>query len=292
MKPILKGYLRLCRPPNLPTAAADIVAGLAIAGFYENSEAVCDALFLVFSSVFLYAGGVVFNDYFDYELDKVERPERPLPLGVVKPRGAFLFGLLLLLVGQGLALWVSLISGAVAFTLILSILLYDSMAKHHLFFGPLNMGICRGLNLLLGVSIFQEFMPWPYTAVPIFFIFAVTLISRGEVHGNNKGNIVLSGVLYALVILCVIVMHYWYEGFEFWYVLFLGLFALMVYVPLIRAYHKNTPKNIMKAVKAGVLSIILLDAALAVAHTNVVLGLLLVMLLPLSIILAKAFAVT
>ncbi len=34
MNPVLKGYLRLARPANLPTAAADVLAGVAIAGVF------------------------------------------------------------------------------------------------------------------------------------------------------------------------------------------------------------------------------------------------------------------
>ena len=77
----LKGYLRLCRPANLPTAMADVIAGLAIAGAFSFDEPkldtfqVLDLLTLIFASVFLYAGGVVLNDVFDVEIDRVERPE-------------------------------------------------------------------------------------------------------------------------------------------------------------------------------------------------------------------------
>ena len=62
---------------------------------------------LVFASVFLYAGGVILNDVFDYKLDKVERPERPIPSGVVSLRNASLYGSLAMLIGLALAYSVS-----------------------------------------------------------------------------------------------------------------------------------------------------------------------------------------
>ncbi|NKI31931.1 UbiA-like protein EboC [Croceivirga thetidis] len=292
MNPILRGYLRLCRPPNLPTAAADILAGLAIIGAFSSPSWPVEALFLVVSSIFLYAGGVVFNDFFDYEIDLVERPERPLPSGTIPLKNAAIFGALLMLTGLLLATLVSIFSGVVALVLILTILLYDSWGKNHSFFGPLNMGLCRGLNLLLGMSLVQTFDYWQYALIPVLFIFAVTLISRGEVHGNNKKNIIFAGVLYGLVLISVMLLNNLYGVEQFGYLLFLGLFAIMVLIPLIRAYRENIPKNIMKAVKAGVLSIILLDAAIASAFAGLQIGLLIVLLLPLSILLAKAFAVT
>ncbi|MBT8235939.1 MAG: ubiquinone biosynthesis protein UbiA, partial [Bacteroidia bacterium] len=81
MWPRIMGFLRLMRPANLPTAGADILAGAAIAGAVSTqipftlNTAISDLLLLFFSSVSLYAGGVVLNDYFDADLDALERPE-------------------------------------------------------------------------------------------------------------------------------------------------------------------------------------------------------------------------
>ncbi|WP_424989222.1 UbiA-like protein EboC [Flagellimonas sp.] len=299
MSPRLKAYLQLCRPANLPTAAADVLAGTAISGLFAVDGAfqladiaVLPFLLLVMASVFLYAGGVVLNDVFDIEIDRVERPERPIPSGVVPLGKARSLGFVLLAVGIGLAFFVGKTTGLIAVFLALSILSYDKFAKHHPRLGPLNMGVCRGLNLLMGISLLGTFQYWPYVLLPIVFIFAVTMISRGEVHGENKGNIRWAGLLYGLVIAGVVYLHYTYAKNDFWYVLFLVLFGIMVFRPLIIAYRDNTPNHIKNAVKSGVLSIVLLDASLAVAHSNLLLGILILLLLPLSIFLAKQFAVT
>ncbi len=299
MGPRLKAYLQLCRPANLPTAAADILAGISISGLFAGLGAFeipdinfLPALTLVMASVFLYAGGVVLNDVFDIEIDKVERPERPIPSGMVPLGKAGMFGFVLLLVGICLAFLADQQSGLVSIFLALAILCYDKFAKHHAILGPLNMGVCRGLNLLMGISLLNTMENWPYVLVPVVFIFAVTMISRGEVHGKNKGNIMLAGLFYIVVLSRVFYLHQVYAKSDLWYVLFLLLFAYMVFKPLIKAYRNNTPENIKKAVKAGVLSIILLDAAMAVAHANLIIGVLMLLLLPLSIYLAKQFAVT
>lgn len=299
MGPRLKAYLQLCRPANLPTAAADILAGMSISGLFAGLGAFdipavdfYPAFMLIMASVFLYAGGVVLNDVFDMEIDKVERPERPIPSGIVPLGKARSFGFGLLLVGIYFAFLANIDSGIISIFLALAILSYDRFAKHHAFFGPLNMGVCRGLNLLMGISLLNSMESWPYVLVPVVFIFAVTMVSRGEVHGKNKGNIVLAGLLYVLVLIGVYYLHHVYAEGDLWYLMFLLLFAFMVFGPLIRAYRENTPVNIKKAVKAGVLSIILLDAAIAVAHSNSIIGLIILLLLPLSMYLAKQFAVT
>lgn len=296
----IRGYLQLCRPANLPTAAADVLAGLAIAGLFNVTDFIWDpnlvfpleALLLVASSVFLYAGGVVMNDVFDADLDASERPERPIPSGVVSLKSATILGSLLLLVGFLISLSVSEYTGIVAAILVIAILSYDKFAKHYGFFGPLNMGICRGLNLLLGIAYMQQWEQGMYCLVPVLFVFAITMISQGEVHGNNKRNIALAGGLYVFVIFYVSILHLKSSMPLVYQLPFFILFAIMVLLPLIRAYRVNSPKNIKKAVKAGVVSIVILDATMAIAHTNLGYALAILLLLPLAMGLGKLFAVT
>src|SRR5690606_33223665 len=188
-------------------AAADIISGAAIAGIYAAGwslpqEQIADLLLLILASVCMYAGGVVLNDVFDLKIDKEERPERPIPSGVVPLKTASFLGGGLLALGTLLAFVCNLYTGIVSVFLAGAIVLYDSTAKHHSFFGPLAMGTCRGLNLLLGMCIlgFPIMTTWIYIIIPIIYISAVTLISRGEVHGNNKRNLVFSALLYLFVI--------------------------------------------------------------------------------------------
>ena len=90
----LHPYLMLIRPANIVTAMSDILAGAAIAGyFFElNTPSLLNLIFLLLSTSCLYAGGIVFNDIFDLDIDRTERPERPLPRGQVSLKNARFFG--------------------------------------------------------------------------------------------------------------------------------------------------------------------------------------------------------
>lgn len=293
------GFARLARPANLPTAAADICAGIAIGLYIQSIDAglflpehIGITLSLVFSSVFLYAGGVVFNDVFDAELDAIERPERAIPSGLVSLGEAKIWGSLLLLSGILLAFNCTVVSGIIAVLLAAAIFMYDAYSKHHGFLGPLNMGICRGLNLLLGISILGSIMPWWISIVPIIYIFAITLISRGEVHGNNKNHILWAGILYAIVVIAIALILGLQTNELLIVVPFLILFAILIFLPLSRAYRENSPKNIKKAVISGVLSLIVMNACWVAGFSSWYLALGVLLLLPLSVILSKLFAVT
>ena len=146
---LIKPYLQLVRLPNVFTAAADSLAGWLLA--VGTLEAPRRWLPLVLASVFTYAGGIVLNDVFDLEVDRNERPNRPLPSGRVGLRFAKLLGVGLLLSGVTLAKFsgVAYALGAEC-TLVLCVLVYNAGLKRSVL-GPELMGACRGLNLLLGL---------------------------------------------------------------------------------------------------------------------------------------------
>src|SRR5690606_25105535 len=110
-------------------------------------------------------------------LDKQERPERPIPSGLIGKKPAAVFGTLLLLAGiasAGLAQPETIFSLSTLLAIIIAIaaVTYDRWMKHHDFLGPLNMGFCRGCNLLLGMSIIPNALReyWYLAIVPVIYI--------------------------------------------------------------------------------------------------------------------------
>ena len=290
----VRAFLSLTRPANLVTAIADVLAGMAIAGYFNDfSPAPAPVGWLCLGTVCLYGGGVVFNDVFDAELDAVERPERPIPSGVVSRSAATGLGAVLLAIGIAASFMVNQTAGLLAIGIAVASLVYDRFGKHHTLLGPLNMGLCRGLNLLLGVSILPEQVgPWAWVGlVPIVYIAAITMISRGEVHGGSAGTLRLAGLLYALVIGCVAALAQRQQQLGT-ALPFLILFGYYIFPPLWRAVREPVGQNIGLAVRAGVLSLIVMNAAWVAAFASFPLALLVFCLLPLSRLLAKVFAVT
>jgi 4-hydroxybenzoate polyprenyltransferase len=290
----LIGFFRLTRPANIVTAVADILAGIAISGFFlRPHEDLSSVVWLILSTIGLYGGGVVMNDVFDATLDKAERPERPIPSGLVSPAQGTVLGVVLLTVGVVLAFLVSTLSGMLALVIAVAAIVYDKWGKHHSFFGPLNMGFCRGLNLLLGLSIIHSTVNnlWFIAVVPIIYIAAITMISRGEVHGGKKATLYTAAVLYALSMSGIFYISLQREH-AIITTFFIGLWAFMVFLPLNNAIRQPIGKMIGRAVKAGVLALILMNAAWAAAFGATYLALIIILLLPLSILLARVFAVT
>jgi 4-hydroxybenzoate polyprenyltransferase len=170
---------------------------------------------------------------------------------------------------------------------------YDKWGKHHSFLGPLNMGLCRGLNLLLGMSIFAGTLLayWSISLVPIIYIAAITMISRGEVHGGKKTTLFAAVVFYCIVIACILATAI-VNGSLVYAIGFVVLFIALIFPPLQKALREPKGPLIGKAVKAGVIALIVMNASWAAAFDAFYFALLILLLLPLSIWLAKLFAVT
>jgi 4-hydroxybenzoate polyprenyltransferase len=299
----LWAYLQLARPANILTAWADILLGCAAAGEVSQIQAVLAGYasisvlaplgWLLLATTGLYGGGVVFNDVFDAELDAKERPERPIPSGRSSRQGAALLGSVLLVGGILAAGQVSFLSAVLAIGVALAALLYDSFGKHQNIFGPINMGLCRGGNLLLGVSVGMGLADrWFLALLPIVYIAAVTAISRGEVQGGKRETGILALVLAGLVISGILGL-----GFLPMYHLpsvipFVLLFAGLVLPKFIKATQDPSAETIRQAVKSGVLALIVMDAAVAAGFAGWIYGAMVLLLLPLSILLARLFAVT
>ena len=299
----LFAYLQLTRPANVITAIADIWAGFTIGGgwiYYSISNYSGEPypwvnfLLLSLSTIGLYAGGVAFNDIADAELDAIERPERPIPSGRASKKNAVIFASLLLIWGIACAFLVSITSGIIALFVATCALLYDYWGKHQNFLGPINMGFCRALNLLLGVSAVpgSVFQFWPIGILPLVFVAAITIISRGEVHGKNRKALFAGGIMYGVIFLAILVLAYLERPGNWEVIPFLVLLGAMLFPPLVKAIQTQEPKFIGKSVKAAVLSLIIVNASLAAAVAGWTIGVIVLLLLPISLWLAKKFAVT
>ncbi len=277
---------------------SDIIAGVAIAGLFTlnfwNQDVVLDLCLLIFSTSCLYGGGIVFNDVFDIEEDKIHRPERVIPSGKVSLKQAKRFGVLLFLFGILAAFGVSILSGGLATGITLLALLYDKYSKHHLVMGPLNMGACRGANLLLGMSIVQP-IPSGFLWIgllPIIFVAAITLTAQKESQGKNKRAIMVAMALDATIVAGILLISRYFNFSLKSASIFIVLWYGVNFLAKLKAIRHNHPIAIKKAVKTGVLSLIPLNASYVAGFGSIYLGLATLCLLPLSIYLAKKFAVT
>lgn len=185
----LREWAILLRAPNLFTIPGDIIAGHFLAVPFSEGALSYRILFLIGSSLFLYSGGLILNDWFDLERDRLRRPHRPLPAGRISARTALVVAVLLFGAALGLAAAVGRGSLALAAAILILIVFYNGAARRVPLLGFVTMGLCRGANLLLGASIaFPALSPVVLiaAAVEICYVAAVTAAAFGETEGPPR----------------------------------------------------------------------------------------------------------
>ncbi len=171
--------------------------------------------------------------------------------------------------------------GLVAAVLAACILAYDAGLKHTLL-GPVGMGSCRGLNLLLGMSHAPELggpVAWLAAASYGLYVAGITVISRSETQGEDRRGLVTGLTFENLALLglaAAAMAHHRFpqpapdrpliplEG-----LLVLGLVAVIVNQTAVNAIQQPTPASFQKAVKTGILSLVWLNVGLVAAVRGV-----------------------
>jgi 4-hydroxybenzoate polyprenyltransferase len=285
----LLAFLQLCRFAAVFTAMADIFLGYLLA-HQDGFESERDFGLLLGSSAFLYLAGMVFNDVFDRQDDVLERPKRPLPSGRISVREAVSLGTCLVVLGFTLSCAVGIPSAIVAGLLTGCIFLYDGVLKSTPI-GPLVMGGCRFLNVILGAStasfVTGESATWSMPQLAVAFglgvyITGVTWFSRHEAGESPRWQLAgaLMTVNFGLVILIGFVVHWpdvllsreaidaglrWGTSMaeRSWNTaLALGFIGIIINRRLLAAVFDPSPAKVQASIRTMLLSIIILDASL------------------------------
>lgn len=268
--------LQLIRLPNVLTAAADSLAGWLLGG--GSLGEVGRWAPLAIASMVLYAAGMALNDVFDVEIDRQERPGRPIPSGRVSLSFAGGVGAMGLVVGP-LVAWLSGSSASliVAGVLAAVILAYDAGLKRTVL-GPGVMGACRGLNLLLGLTHTPALggpVTWLAAAMYGLFVCGITWVSRSETESGRTGNLLVGLTVQDLALIGLMAAALQsgkypnplpgrplipLEG-----LLVLALVALAVNLAATRAIYQPVPAVIQKTVRTGILALVWIDVGLVAA---------------------------
>jgi 4-hydroxybenzoate polyprenyltransferase len=318
-------YAQLVRLPNTFTAMADIFLGALATGWLsgrcrwfldvwsrpqgsspapasEELQRWAMFLCLLAASTLLYWAGMVWNDYFDLEQDRRERPSRPLAGGRVSLRTGVVLGLSFLAAGVLFAALADLLAGSgkwrslpIAGALVVAIFLYDGVLKKT-WAGPILMGSCRFLNVLLGLTIVGGWPPawgWLLALIIGTYICGVTWFARTEAQVSSKpmligaGALMLTSLVLALTVPALVLEI---PALDFqpsrYFPYLLAAFGTYLGIAVIQAIRQPQPAWVPMAIKRSLLGLVVFDALLASAFVGTA-GLLLIVLLIPGIVLGR-----
>lgn len=176
----MRALLELVRAPAALSVPGDTMAGAAAAGRRPAPG-------LALASVLMYWSGMALNDWADREADAIERPERPIPSGRIRPGAAL--GLAAALTGAGLA--TAAVAGGrrgltAAGLLAGAVWAYDLGLKRTAA-GPASMAACRVLDVLLGAGE-QTKAAVPAALAIGAHTYGISVLGRAEVTGAAPGT--------------------------------------------------------------------------------------------------------
>ncbi len=194
----LADLFRITRPLN------SLAAGLAaIVAYLIATGTIVPAVLLLFAVVALVTGaGNVINDYFDVEIDRVNRPDRPIPAGQVSLPAARAFAATLFLGGILVCLFTSALCIAIAIINSLLLIGYAARLKRTPLFGNIAVSYLAASMFLFGGALdgLQGLSRvLPFAVMTFFAMLARELVKDAEdVDGDRASGAVTIPIRYGI----------------------------------------------------------------------------------------------
>ncbi|HJR85507.1 MAG TPA: UbiA family prenyltransferase [Nitrososphaeraceae archaeon] len=253
---------------------------------------------LVTISILLYCVGLVLNDLFDYEVDKKERPNRPLASGKISKKAAMILVTILAAISLILSLLVSVTTFSISVLLLVIIFGYDKYLKNTQA-GPFTIAAARVGNIILGTTVNisnienfpQNFLLIFILTITFVYVSLIGFLSRYEVQGFSVKirsyliPSIIAGIIFSIVIFNLIGL------LKYQSLLILALFSFIMAKTIYRIHNKEST-GIQQAIKQMILSIIVLDSTFLTGIAGLEIGLPVLILLAPLLVLAKKMYMT
>lgn len=318
----MRDWGQLVRLPNVFTLFSDCMAAAVVAtGTFWPLTAFVPT---VVASLCAYWAGMILNDVVDLEDDRKERPSRPLASGKISPvvaghiaKGMLLIGPILILAVNTFhtssQLWL-LSSFAAAVVLSVTALAYNSVLKKTPL-GPILMGLCRSLNILMVGSTLlavnsdvdaaadMPYALWALSAGIGIYILGVTVYASQE-ERESASPVLVAGMFFEVFGLLIIAAIPWWlteKGAEAvaWtldplrgYPLLIGLIGLTVVNRSFSGVMHPVSRKVQLAVRHAILTLILVDASVVLMWGGTWFALAVVLLLLPALVSAMRFRST
>ena len=223
----LLGYIMIIRPLNVFLGGLTILISSLIIKYEGPAISVILPVFVV---MFFTMGANTLNDYFDYEIDKINRPDRAISSGLVLRNHALILSIFSLFVGVLIALRLNkdsqLLSIGVSLPLIIA---YNVKLKNYALIGNIIVSLILAMSFIYAGLVFKKTEP---LIIPALLAFGLTLVREivkdlADIKGDKSAGLMTFPIVYGkkkTIILCTILS------------LFLGIGS---FIPFLTGYYNT-----------------------------------------------------
>ncbi|MBU4535502.1 MAG: UbiA family prenyltransferase [Euryarchaeota archaeon] len=179
----MNAYLEILRPGNALMAVITIVLMVLISGnFNIDAIVACTIVFIATGA------GNSINDYFDYKIDAINRPERPMPSGRISQKNAGIYSAVLFVVATLLGFLIGIIPGIIVLSSSLLMIYYAYSLKKMCLVGNITISFLTGLSFVLGGVVLGELLISFYLGIFAFLMTMAREIVKDmeDMEGDKK----------------------------------------------------------------------------------------------------------
>ena len=263
-----RGFFLLSRPVNVAIAMMSIYVAAVLTGHIESLQKVIMACL---SGGLIAAAANAINDYYDVEIDRINRPGRPLPRALISMKEALVFSLLGFAGGISMSLSINFYAFLIATTFSLLLFWYSSHLKRTVVLGNLTVSLATAFAFIYGGVAAGHF---EHALIPAAFAFLMhfgrEIIKDMEdvegdranqartlpiVHGFSVAKSLVTATLGLLVFLTLVPHFLHIYGRWYFYIVMFGVngVILIVLLSMWKNPHRTNLRRLSAVLKADML---------------------------------------
>jgi geranylgeranylglycerol-phosphate geranylgeranyltransferase len=248
------------------------LAGAYIGAMVAGAPIISTPVVLAMVVVFLVgAASMPFNDYFDYEIDKISHPKRPIPSKRLTPREALYFSIILFGLALGISLFINLLCFSIVVFSLLFLYLYEVYFKNHGFVGNVLVAFLSSLSFTFGGAAVGKPFASILLSVITFFLFTgrETLKDVQDVKGDilfrstlpmkiGEKNAAIVGSIFLIIAILITPFPYLLGQLKIGYLVFILIVDLICIYAIVETLKdlRNTEKTVSLLRTASAIGII------------------------------------
>ncbi len=229
----------IVRPINLAITSAAVFLG----GFLAGGAAV-SLILPALTAVMTAAGGNIINDYYDIEIDKINRPGRPLAAGTIFPLEAMAYYVMFSFTSIIVANFIGISAVVIVTGVTIGLYYYSKRLKSTVLAGNAAVSFFAGISIIYGALGAGN---WESGLIPAGFAFMINLMREilkdiEDIEGDKLAGIVTFPIKagipkavdllkkFAILLICLTVIPFTsgIYGIEYFIIVMLGVNTLLV----------------------------------------------------------------